>query len=86
MCVYLHSLAYEPLHLLIPPSACVCVCAIADRLVNGVCLQADGSQGADLFRRMEAEAAQCLMSPPGKDHRRDGEGGGGGCCRFIAAF
>lgn len=56
---------------------CAFVCVIADRLVNSVCLRADGSQGADLFLRLEAEAAQCLMSPPGRDHRRDHEGGKG---------
>lgn len=31
------------------------------------------SQGADLFFGAEAEAARCLMSPAGWDHRRDGK-------------
>ena len=51
----------------------ICVRVSADRLVNSVCLLGDGSQGADLFLSLEAEAAQCLMSPPGRDRRRDRE-------------
>lgn len=50
----------------------LCVYVIADRLVNSVCLRADGIQGADLLLRLEAEAAQCLMSPMGRNHRRRG--------------
>lgn len=67
----------------------LCVCVEADRLVNSVCLLADSSQGSDLFLSLEAEAAHCLMSPPGRDRRRDGEllgevvGGGIGFCYFA---
>ncbi len=48
----------ETLHLLMPTPAFVHVCVVADRLVNSVCLRAGGSQGADLFLRLEAEAAR----------------------------
>ncbi|CAB1456903.1 unnamed protein product [Pleuronectes platessa] len=40
--------------------------------------ESDGGQGADLFLSLEAAAAQCLMSAPGRDPRRVGEVGGGG--------
>lgn len=46
------------LHPLMPPPASANVCVIADRLVNSVCLQAVGSQGVDLFLRLEAEATR----------------------------
>lgn len=48
---------------------CVCVNANADRQVNSVCLRADGSQGADLFLRLEAEF---LMSPLREETQEEG--------------
>lgn len=65
----------------------LCVYVIADRLVNSVCLRADGSKGADLFLRLEAEAAQCLMSPLGRNHmRRVGMDEACFCCISIQKY
>lgn len=72
------------------------VCVRAQACKQCVSLWADSSQGDDLFLRLEAEAAQCLMSAPGRGHGRvwkggrgGGEGGDGwkeGCSRICASF